>query len=118
MSQPESDNAQPPVARRYHPFRMVGRVFSPLSGAVALFGEHVLLLARAVIWLFRPPFRLRLFFDQMEFVGVGSLAIVMLVGVFTGAVVALQAIIALSLFEQQRYVGFGGGIALAREKRG
>jgi phospholipid/cholesterol/gamma-HCH transport system permease protein len=56
-----------------------------------------------------------LFLDQMEFIGVGSLAIVMLVGVFTGAVTALQAILALSLFEQQRYVGFGVGISLARE---
>jgi phospholipid/cholesterol/gamma-HCH transport system permease protein len=35
--------------------------------------------------------------------------------VFTGAVTALQAILALSLFEQQRYVGFGVGISLARE---
>jgi phospholipid/cholesterol/gamma-HCH transport system permease protein len=115
MSQPESDGTQRPEAPRFHPIRMVGRVLAPLPGAVALFGEHVLLLVRAVLWLFRPPLRLRLFFDQMEFVGVGSLAIVMLVGLFTGAVVALQAIIALSLFEQQRYVGFGGGIALARE---
>jgi phospholipid/cholesterol/gamma-HCH transport system permease protein len=51
----------------------------------------------------------------MEFVGVGSLPIIMLVGFFTGAVTALQAILALSMFEQQRYVGFGVGISLARE---
>jgi phospholipid/cholesterol/gamma-HCH transport system permease protein len=51
----------------------------------------------------------------MEFVGVGSLPIIMLVGFFTGAVTAVQAILALSLFEQQRYVGFGVGISLARE---
>ena len=94
---------------------IVGRAFSPLPGAIALFGDHVILLFRSIIWLFRPPFRLRLFLDQMEFIGVGSLGIVMLVGVFTGAVTALQAILALSLFEQQRYVGFGVGISLARE---
>jgi phospholipid/cholesterol/gamma-HCH transport system permease protein len=93
----------------------LGRVFSPVTGAVAVFGEHVLLLSRAVAWLFRRPFRSRLFFDQMEFVGVGSLPIIMLVGFFTGAVTALQAILALSMFEQQRYVGFGVGISLARE---
>jgi phospholipid/cholesterol/gamma-HCH transport system permease protein len=93
----------------------VGRVFSPLPGAIALFGEHVMLLLRALAWLFRRPFRLRLFLDQMEFVGVGSLAIIMLVGFFTGAVTSLQAILALSLFEQQRYVGFGVGVSLARE---
>ena len=101
--------------RGFRPLAAVGRVFSPLPGAVVLFGEHIILLARALIWLFRRPFRLRLFLDQMEFVGVGSLPIIMLVGFFTGAVTALQAILALSLFEQQRYVGFGVGISLARE---
>jgi len=94
---------------------MMGRVVSPLTGAVTLFGEHVILLGRALAWLFRRPFRPRLFFDQMEFIGVGSLPIVMLVGFFTGAVTAVQAILALSLFQQQRYVGFGVGISLARE---
>ena len=110
--------ASPPEsapARGFRPLAAAGRAFAPLPGAVALFGEHILLLGRAWIWLFRRPFRLRLFLDQMEFVGVGSLPIIMLVGFFTGAVTALQAILALSLFEQQRYVGFGVGISLARE---
>jgi phospholipid/cholesterol/gamma-HCH transport system permease protein len=116
-ARPTEPGDRPEMApgRRFHPLRLVGRAFAPLPGAIALFGEHVLLLVRATLWLFRPPFRLRLFFDQMEFVGVGSMAIVMLVGFFTGAVTSLQAILALSLFEQQRYVGFGVGISLARE---
>jgi phospholipid/cholesterol/gamma-HCH transport system permease protein len=114
---PSPQTAPPELApgRRFHPFALAVRAFAPLPGAVALFGEHVILLLRATLWLFRRPFRLRLFFDQMEFVGVGSLPIIMLVGFFTGAVTALQAILALSLFEQQRYVGFGVGISLARE---
>ena len=37
-------------------------------------------------------------------VGVGSLPIVMLVGVFSGAVAALQAILALVRFQQERWV--------------
>jgi phospholipid/cholesterol/gamma-HCH transport system permease protein len=117
MRLPSGDTAvvQPSSDRRYHPLALVGRVFAPLPRAVALFGEHILLLVRAVTWLFRPPFRTRLFMDQMEFVGVGSLPIIMLVGVFTGAVTALQGILALSMFQQQRYVGFGVGISLARE---
>jgi phospholipid/cholesterol/gamma-HCH transport system permease protein len=105
----------PEVDSRWNPMAVAGRAVSPLPGAVALFGEHVLMLFRALAWLVRPPFRLRLFLDQMEFVGVGSLPIIMLVGFFTGAVTALQAILALSLFEQQRYVGFGVGVSLARE---
>jgi|WetSurMetagenome_2_1015567.scaffolds.fasta_scaffold259647_2 phospholipid/cholesterol/gamma-HCH transport system permease protein len=116
-AKPSEGNAQPELSpgREFHPLAAVGRVFAPLPGAVALFGEHIILLGRALVWLFRRPFRSRLFLDQMEFVGVGSLPIIMLVGFFTGAVTALQAILALTLFEQQRYVGFAVGISLARE---
>jgi phospholipid/cholesterol/gamma-HCH transport system permease protein len=95
--------------------RLLTRPFSPLLGAIELFGLHVILLGRAFAWLFRRPFRLRLFLEQMEFIGVGSLPIIMLVGLFSGAVTALQAIIALSMFEQQRWVGYGVGVSLARE---
>jgi phospholipid/cholesterol/gamma-HCH transport system permease protein len=117
MSPPPRDTAavQPRSDKQSNPLALVGKVFAPLLGAVALFGEHILLLSKAVLWLFRPPLRTRQFLDQMEFVGVGSLPIIMLVGFFTGAVTALQAILALSLFQQQRYVGFGVGISLARE---
>jgi phospholipid/cholesterol/gamma-HCH transport system permease protein len=95
--------------------RLLARPFSPLVSAIELFGLHMILLGRAFAWLFRRPFRPRLFLEQMEFIGVGSLPIIMLVGLFTGAVTALQAIIALSMFEQQRWVGYGVGVSLARE---
>jgi phospholipid/cholesterol/gamma-HCH transport system permease protein len=95
--------------------RLVGRVFGPLLGAVAIFGQHMMLLGRAFTWLFRRPFRLRLYLEQMEFIGVGSMPIIMLVGFFSGAVTALQAITALAMFDQQRWVGYGVGVSLARE---
>jgi phospholipid/cholesterol/gamma-HCH transport system permease protein len=114
---PSAETVVPPPAppSKFHPLAVVGRVFSPVPNAITVFGAHIILLGRALAWLFRRPFRLRLFLEQMEFVGVGSLPIIMLVGFFTGAVTSLQAILALSLFEQQRYVGFGVGISLARE---
>jgi phospholipid/cholesterol/gamma-HCH transport system permease protein len=95
--------------------RLVGRVFAPLLGAVAIFGQHMILLGRAFTWLFRRPFRLRLYLEQMEFIGVGSMPIIMLVGFFSGAVTALQAIMALAMFDQERWVGYGVGVSLARE---
>ena len=95
--------------------RLVGRVFAPLLGAVAIFGQHMILLGRAFTWLFRRPVRLRLYLEQMEFIGVGSLPIIMLVGFFSGAVTALQGIMALAMFDQQRWVGYAVGVSLARE---
>jgi phospholipid/cholesterol/gamma-HCH transport system permease protein len=80
-----------------------------------VFGEHIQLLAQTFAALFRPPFRARLFLDQMEFIGVGSLPIIVLVGFFTGAVAALQAVYALRMFGQERWAGFGVGVALASD---
>lgn len=91
------------------------KVFAPILWFLNILGEHMILLGRSFAWLFRPPFRPRLFLEQMQFVGVGSLPIVMLVGLFAGAVSALQALLALTMFQQQRWVGLGVGISLARE---
>jgi phospholipid/cholesterol/gamma-HCH transport system permease protein len=51
----------------------------------------------------------------MEFVGVGSLPIILLVGFFSGAVAAQQAIAALEIFGQERFVGATVGLSLAQE---
>src|SRR5262245_49718500 len=77
----------------------------PLTMILRYFGERAIMLGDAMSGLFRRPFRLRLFLDQMQFVGVGSLPIVMLVGFFSGAVSAQQAITALRIFGQERFVG-------------
>jgi phospholipid/cholesterol/gamma-HCH transport system permease protein len=101
---------QPPSVARF--------ALRPLTAPIAFlesFGNHMILFGQAVAWLFRRPFRLRLFFEQMEFVGVGSLPIVMLVGLFTGAVSAVQAYLALIRFQQTRWLGVAVGLSLARE---
>ncbi|HVR63975.1 MAG TPA: ABC transporter permease [Polyangia bacterium] len=87
----------------------------PIRLIFGYFGEHTMLLGGALRWLFRRPFRLRLFLEQMEFVGVGSLPIILLVGFFSGAVASQQAIAALEIFRQERYVGATVGLSLAQE---
>jgi phospholipid/cholesterol/gamma-HCH transport system permease protein len=88
---------------------------APLKVFFGYFGDHSVMLGQSVAWLFRRPFRLRLFLEQMEFVGVGSLPIILLVGFFSGAVAAQQAINALEIFSQERYVGATVGLSLAQE---
>lgn len=78
-------------------------------------GDHAMLLGRALAGLVRRPFRLRLFLEQAQFVGVGSLPIICLVGFFSGAVSAQQAIAALRIFNQERFVGATVGLSLAQE---
>jgi phospholipid/cholesterol/gamma-HCH transport system permease protein len=88
---------------------------APFKVIFGYLGDHATLLSQAVAGLFRTPFRLKLFLEQMEFVGVGSLPIILLVGFFSGAVAAQQAIAALEIFNQERYVGATVGLSLAQE---
>jgi phospholipid/cholesterol/gamma-HCH transport system permease protein len=88
---------------------------APFKAVFTYAGEHAILLGHALAGLFRKPFRLRLYLEQAQFVGVGSLPIICLVGFFSGAVSAQQAIAALRIFNQERFVGATVGISLAQE---
>jgi phospholipid/cholesterol/gamma-HCH transport system permease protein len=72
-------------------------------------------LARVMISAFRPPFRLPLILIQAEFVGVGSLFIILLTGLFTGAVFTLQSVQALERVGMESMVGSMVLLAVARE---
>jgi phospholipid/cholesterol/gamma-HCH transport system permease protein len=63
----------------------------------------------------RPPYRIQNLFIQLEFVGVGSIFVVALTGLFSGMVIALQTYHAFSLFNAQSLVGSTVAISLARE---
>lgn len=92
--------------------RIAGR---PVRAFLGYFGDHAVMLGQATTWLFRRPYRPRLFLEQMEFIGVGSLPIILLVGFFSGAVSAQQTVRALKLFGQERFVGATVGLSLALE---
>lgn len=95
--------------------RPIERLGSTVIGAVEEVGRHATIFSQALINLFRPPFRLRMIFKQMEFVGFQSLSIVAITGVFTGAVFALQSDVAFRMFGAQGLVGSTVGLALSRE---
>jgi phospholipid/cholesterol/gamma-HCH transport system permease protein len=89
--------------------------WSILGGSVRNLGNYVILLGQTLFWLVRRPFRLRLFLEQMEFVGVGSLFIVILVATFVGLVFGLQTVEAARRIQVETYVGSAVALALTRE---
>jgi phospholipid/cholesterol/gamma-HCH transport system permease protein len=109
------DTQASPVSEPSAFVRFFAGLVAPLFGFVTVLGEHFTLLFRSLVWLFRRPFRLRLFVEQMDYIGVGSLPIVLLVGAFSGMVSALQAILALQQFDQTRFVGMAVGLSLSEE---
>lgn len=78
-------------------------------------GGMALMLMNSLRWLFRRPFRWKLFLNQMEFVGAGSFFIVFLTGTFTGLVLALQLMDGFGRFDAESLTGSTIAIALARE---
>ena len=93
-------------------FESIGRETIALFEGV---GKAAMLLFETLAWTFRPPYRFRQLLNAMEFVGVGSLFIVILTGVFTGAVFALQGAGAFRMFNAESLVGSTVGLSLARE---
>ena len=102
------------------------RRMSPVAAAVEWLGERVLEFFRAVTgiaalgasvarWAIRPPFRLENLFAQFDFVGVGSVLIVMLTGLFTGMVFATQSWSAFERFGAESLVGPTVAITITRE---
>lgn len=93
-------------------FEYLGRVtlsFLEQVGAIALFVYQVLL------WLPRRPFFPRELFKQMDFIGIRSSTVILLTGMFTGMVTALQSHYGFRLFGAESLVGSTTALGLLRE---
>jgi len=78
-------------------------------------GNVVTLTAQTIAWLFRRPFRISQMFAAMDFIGVQSIFIVSLTGLFSGMVVTLQTSYALKTFSAEGRVGGIVAVSLTRE---
>ncbi|MCK9275408.1 MAG: ABC transporter permease [Syntrophales bacterium] len=88
--------------------RSVIHVLEELGGMLFLFVS----IAR---WAVSPPFKIRQIMKQMEFVGVKSLFVVILTGLFTGMVSALQGYHGFKMFSAESLVGSTVALAMTRE---
>ena len=78
-------------------------------------GDFFVFCSASFQWVFRRPFRHRLFIDQFNHIGVDSIPIIFLVSIFTGMVFALQTTYAFRLFNAESMVGATVGLSLTRE---
>jgi phospholipid/cholesterol/gamma-HCH transport system permease protein len=78
-------------------------------------GQLVSLTTRTLVWMVRPPYRLSQLFSAMEFIGVQSVFIVSLTGIFSGMVLALQTVTSLRQFSAEGAVGYVVAASLTRE---
>lgn len=66
-------------------------------------------------WSVKPPYRMKLFFEQMNFIGNKSLFIIFLAGSFTGMVMAYQTYFGFKLINVDSLVGTVTALTLAKE---
>ena len=78
-------------------------------------GRILILFLSVLMWLLRPPLKLRIIFKQMEFVGVKSIFVVVLTGTFTGMVMALQGYYGFRMFNAESLVGSTVALGMTRE---
>jgi phospholipid/cholesterol/gamma-HCH transport system permease protein len=68
------------------------------------------------VWMaFRPPYRIRSVFKQMDQIGVGSFVIIAITAFFTGAVFTLQSNLAFRMFGAEGFTGSTVALSLTRE---
>ena len=88
---------------------------APVVRLLENLGGHLILVGRALSWLPRRPFRWANYLDAAEYIGFGSLPIVVLVGFFTGAVTSLQSVSAFRQFGLESFSGGTTGKAISTE---
>jgi len=86
-----------------------------LTASLTSFQEFLFLAGRAFSSLFRSPHYYDDVFLQMDAIGFGSLPIVILIGAFSGAIIALQMSRALNTYGASSEVGAIVSITLVRE---
>lgn len=78
-------------------------------------GEFTNFTMKTIFWTFKPPFRFRLLFDQLYFMGNKSVFIIFLTSSFTGAVFAFQIYLGMKAINTDSFIGPIVTIALAKE---
>ncbi|MGE5186532.1 MAG: MlaE family ABC transporter permease [Acidobacteriota bacterium] len=112
--EPPAGGAKPPTVGRAV-LAGVKDAGAPLYRLLDVVGGHLILVGRAFAWLVRPPFRSQNYLEAAEYIGFGSLPIILLVGAFTGMVLSLQSVNAFRQFGLESFAGGTTGKALAIE---
>jgi phospholipid/cholesterol/gamma-HCH transport system permease protein len=94
---------------------LIAQIGRTTIGQLTDMGRMFLFLLAAFAWVFRPPQRLRLILYHIRTIGVDSLSVVILAGVFTGMVMGLQGYYSLRKFNAESFLGSAVALGLLRE---
>lgn len=95
--------------------RILGWIGASIIDTIRSTGELTSFALRALTLTFHPPYRTRLFFQQMVIVGVKSFPVAAITSLFVGMVMVLQTGYQLATFGAKLYSAGITALALARE---
>lgn len=98
-----------------NPAATISNIGSFVVGTTERWGRAWIFLYRTVVALVRPPYRPHLYLTQLQQIGVNSTLVIALIGLFTGAVLAVQGEYTLSKFGANAYTGPAVALSLIRE---
>ncbi len=78
-------------------------------------GEFTNYTMKTIFWTFKPPYRIKLLFDQLYFIGNKSIFIIFLTSSFTGAVFAFQTYLGFKAISADSFIGPIVAISIAKE---
>lgn len=91
------------------------RIGKSVMDVTEAWGRSWIFIFRTFVAIFTPPYRPYLFLKQMLQIGAQSTVVIALIGMFTGAVLAVQGDYTLSKFGANAYVGSMVALSLIRE---
>ena len=96
-------------------FKLLDLLGSLVMGFIEESGRIMILFARTIMWLFRPPLEVKNIARQMEEVGINSIPVVLIMAIFTGMVLALQSFSGFRRFNAEAFVGTVVALSMVRE---
>lgn len=96
----------------FNPLRALGRTFLSILDEM---GGMAIFLTIAFRHMFTSLGQVSKTIRQTYFIGVQSLSVIILIGLFTGMVMGMQLYFALSLFGADGFLGSGVGLSMVRE---
>jgi phospholipid/cholesterol/gamma-HCH transport system permease protein len=78
-------------------------------------GHMFIFLTNSLYYIFVPPFKFKLLLKEIRFIGTKSMTVILLMGSFTGMVLALQIFYTLRKVGSEAYLGPAVALSLIRE---
>ncbi|WP_300365561.1 ABC transporter permease [Hydrogenimonas sp.] len=96
-------------------FGWIGRPFLQLYRSISDFGRFVEFQIGLIPLYFKPPYRIREFFLQVDGIGIGTLGVILLTALFTGMVEAIQLYHGFHRFNAENFMGYTIFVSISRE---